>query len=112
MHKRHASGATKRKAADEKKRKEDLLLKGVPKISNFLKATSSSEPASADAESSSTNKERSASPPAECVGDLKCEPETTETFPIISNDAALWRMETSLDYLQAHWAKHGWFILL
>lgn len=77
MHKRHESGSKKRKIAQEKKPKEEKVLKKVPKISDFLIVSSSNQSAPSDAEIASsstvTSTETSTSLPtsaAECEEEL------------------------------------------
>lgn len=107
MHKRHESGSKKRKIAQEKKLKEVKVLKNVPKISNFLIASASSSNQSAPIDAEIANSSTVTS--AERLDGNLDEQLSTEPFPIFSNDAALWRMDTNVEYLRAYWAKHGLF---
>lgn len=113
---KHASGAKKRKAADEKKRKDEILLAKVPKLNAYFSASSNesifSASASASASTATDDTEEllqpsapsASSSPTSFSNDASCSNDAA-----FSKDAALWCKQENSNYCQAYWAKHGSF---
>lgn len=124
----YSSGNKKRKAAEEKKQKQDELLAKVPKITSLFgsknktaTAVDSSSEAAPSTESSTSgigHTLSSSSGESECAeptdtdrehDEMQVEDgtETIQDEPMTpSTDAALWK-ESDNHYLQSYWAKHG-----
>lgn len=127
MKRSHESGAKKRKAAQEKKRKDENLLNKIPKISDIFSATSSKLAESdATTNTSCVGSIAEQSEAEQQIGELKHEEqeqdigildensdigeaESIETEAPIPTDPAAWCMDKDINYLQSYWAKHGSF---
>lgn len=133
MKRNYPSGSEKRKAALEKKRKEDDLLKNIPKISSFVVLRSSASPIPSSSESSTSgsasetfvhepNEESELVNVDETNPQLELEKDqdvqqhlvrtdvdeaASEEESVPSSDAALWPMDIGLHYLQSYWTEHG-----
>lgn len=142
MRRNYLSGSQKRKAAEEKERKDRELIDKIPKISDIFGPSSSSVKTCSASASSSTSEIETATSESEQqqqesptndgstsmenfavlvqnsndnmdVDDDHDEQPTNDesTFPEAAfpfpTDAALWKMDNNLSYLQSFWAENG-----
>jgi hypothetical protein len=123
MKRSYASGSEKRKAAIEKKKKEDELIAKIPKLSSLFGSknqtaieTSPNEPSTSGVESTFSQCAPSSSGEQylqleNSFTDLEIqspkEDASIQNKSAPSTDPALWDIETDINYLQSYWAKHG-----
>lgn len=128
MKRRQESGFEHRKAAEAKRRKEEELLRKVPKISSFFGESSKSSSASVasfevnETETNQYNVESTASqsesehehyafvddvPDDEPDDEFDTETSTAQSQILFETDAALWSIDENMNALQSYWAKKG-----
>lgn len=124
MKRRQESGFEHRKAAEAKRKKEEELLRKVPKILSFFGESSRSSSASvASFESNETETgqynvestaSQSESEPEQYAfvdyvpdDEFDTETSTAQSQILFETDAALWSIDENMNALQSYWAKKG-----
>lgn len=124
---KYASGAQKRKAAEEKRAKEKEALEKVPKIDQMFKAVpstnSTSKDKSSEIETESSTADADVHPTLTDKMDInedddeECHSnestsaglagESSSAFQLFSTDAAMWNIQEDVIALQKFWTSKG-----